>query len=109
MHELSIASSVVEICAEQAHGARVRRVTLEIGQLSAVMPEAIRFCFDVCAKDTAVEGATLDIVVIPGEARCLTCGATLAVDVPFGQCACGSESLELISGQQLKIRQMEVV
>ncbi|MFM0225377.1 hydrogenase maturation nickel metallochaperone HypA [Paraburkholderia dipogonis] len=109
MHELSIANSVVEICAEQAHGARVRRVTLEIGQLSAVMPEAIRFCFDVCAKDTAVEGAALDIVVMPGEARCLTCGATLAVDVPFGQCACGSENLELISGQQLKIRQMEVV
>jgi Zn finger protein HypA/HybF (possibly regulating hydrogenase expression) len=31
MHELSIANSVVEICAEQANGARVRRVTLEIG------------------------------------------------------------------------------
>ncbi|MFM0593478.1 MULTISPECIES: hydrogenase maturation nickel metallochaperone HypA [Paraburkholderia] len=109
MHELSIASSVVEICAEQAHGARVRRVTLEIGQLSAVMPEAIRFCFDVCAKDTAVEGATLEIVEIPGQARCLACGATLDVEVPFGQCACGSEDLELIAGQQLKIRQMEVV
>lgn len=109
MHELSIASSVVEICAEQAHGARVRRVTLEIGQLSAVMPEAIRFCFDVCAKDTAVEGATLEIVEIPGQARCLACGATLDVEVPFGQCACGSEDLELTAGQQLKIRQMEVV
>lgn len=109
MHELSIAGSVVEICAQQAQGARVRRVTLEIGQLSAVMPEAIRFCFDVCAKDSVVEGATLDIVVMPGAARCLACGATLALDVPFGQCACGSENLELISGQQLKIRQMEVV
>ena len=109
MHELSIASSVVEICAEQAHGARVRRVTLEIGQLSAVMPEAIRFCFDVCAKDTALEGATLEIVETPGRAKCLACGATLDVAVPFGQCACGSENLELISGQQLKIRQMEVV
>jgi hydrogenase nickel incorporation protein HypA/HybF len=109
MHELSIANSVVEICAEQAHGARVRRVTLEIGQLSAVLPEAIRFCFDVCAKDTVVEGAALEIVEMPGQARCLACGATLDVAVPFGQCACGSEDLELISGQQLKIRQMEVV
>ncbi|MFM0336709.1 hydrogenase maturation nickel metallochaperone HypA [Paraburkholderia fungorum] len=109
MHELSIASSVVEICAEQAHGARVRRVTLEIGRLSAVMPDAIRFCFDVCARDTAVEGATLEIVEMPGQARCLACGATLEVDVPFGQCGCGSDDLELISGQQLTIRQMEVV
>jgi len=109
MHELSIANSVVEICAEQAQGARVTRVTLEIGQLSAVMPDAIRFCFDVCAKDTPVEGATLDIIETPGKARCLACGATLALTVPFGQCACGSENLELISGQQLKIRQMEVM
>jgi hydrogenase nickel incorporation protein HypA/HybF len=109
MHELSIANSVVEICAEQAHGARVRRVTLEIGQLSAVLPEAIRFCFDVCAKDTVVEGAALEIVEMPGQARCLVCGATLDVAVPFGRCTCGSENLELISGQQLKIRQMEVV
>lgn len=109
MHELSIANSVVEICAEQANGARVRSVTLEIGKLSAVMPDAIRFCFDVCAKDTAVEGATLQIVEIPGQARCLACGATLDIEVPFGQCDCGSENIELISGQQLKIRQMEVV
>ena len=33
----------------------------------------------------------------------------LDIDVPFGQCECGSDNLELISGQQLKIRQMEVV
>ncbi|HEV3422682.1 MAG TPA: hydrogenase maturation nickel metallochaperone HypA [Paraburkholderia sp.] len=109
MHELSIASSVVEICAEQAGGARVMRVTLEIGQLSAVMPEAIRFCFDVCAKDTLVEGAELEIIETPGQARCLTCGATLMLAEPFGQCECGSVNLELISGQQLKIRQMEVM
>jgi hydrogenase nickel incorporation protein HypA/HybF len=109
MHEMSIASSVVEICAEQARGARVLRVTLEIGQLSAVMPEAIRFCFDVCAKDTLVEGAALEIVETPGQARCLACGATMEVVVPFGQCACGSENLELVCGQQLKIRQMEVM
>ncbi len=108
MHELSIANSVVEICAEQAHGARVVRVMLEIGQLSAVMPDAIRFCFDVCAKDTAVEGAVLEIIETPGLARCMACGAELEIAVPFGQCACGSENLALISGQQLKIRQMEV-
>ncbi|AAP85830.1 hydrogenase maturation nickel metallochaperone HypA (plasmid) [Cupriavidus necator H16] len=108
MHELSIANSVVEICAEQARGARVLWVQLEIGRLCAVMPDAIRFCFDVCAKDTAVEGAELEIVETPGVARCLACGAELEIAVPFGQCACGSENLELISGQQLKIRRMEV-
>ena len=108
MHELSIANSVVEICAEQAHGARVRRVTLEIGRLSAVMPDAIRFCFDVCAKDTLVEGAALDIIETPGLARCTACGTEMEVSEPFGRCGCGSEILEMISGQQLRIKQMEV-
>jgi len=87
MHEMSIASSVVEICAEQANGARVMRVTLEIGQLSAVMPD----------------------IETPGQARCLACGASLTLAEPFGQCECGSVDLELISGQQLKIRQMELM
>jgi len=46
---LGIARSVVAICSERANGAAVRRVTLEIGKLSAVLPESIRFCFDTCS------------------------------------------------------------
>ena len=53
MHELSITRSVVAIVAERAAGQRVTRVRLQIGCLSAVMPDAIRFCFDLCAVNTA--------------------------------------------------------
>jgi hydrogenase nickel incorporation protein HypA/HybF len=108
VHELSIANSVVELCAERAMGARVLRVTLEIGCLAAVMPDAIRFCFDVCAKDTALEGATLDIIETPGRARCLDCGAEVPLADLLGSCACGGNNLELLAGRELKIRQMEV-
>jgi hydrogenase nickel incorporation protein HypA/HybF len=108
MHELSIANSVVELCAEHAMGARVLRVTLEIGRLSAVMPDAIRFCFDVCAKDTVVEGAELEIVETPGLARCLDCGASVDMTDLLEHCACGSVNLELLAGSELKIKQMEV-
>jgi len=109
MHELSIANSVVELCAERAMGARVLRVTLEIGRLSAVMPDAIRFCFDVCAKDTVVEGAALEIVGTPGLARCLDCGGSVDMTDLLEYCACGSVNLELLAGSELKIKQMEVV
>lgn len=108
MHELSIANSVVELCEEHARGARVLRVTLEIGRLSAVMPDAIRFCFDVCAKDTAVEGAALEIIETPGRARCLDCGADVALGDLLDRCACGSANLELLAGSELKIKEMEV-
>ena len=108
MHELGITRSVVAICAERAMGAKVMRVTLEIGKLSAVMPDALRFCFEICAKDTAVEGAELEIIETPGRAQCRDCGDELMLNELFGRCACGSVNLQLIAGQELRIKQMEV-
>lgn len=108
MHELSITRNVVAICAERAMGSRVTRVTLEIGKLSAVMPEAVRFCFDICAKDTVVEGAELQIVETPGRGRCRICGADVFLTELFGRCECGSTNLELVAGEELKIKEMEV-
>lgn len=66
MHELGITRNVIAICAEQAGGAKVTRVTLEIGKQAGVLAESVRFCFDICAKDTLVEGATLEIIEPPG-------------------------------------------
>jgi len=61
MHELSITRNIVAIVEEAAKGRRVRRVTLEVGELSGVVSEAIAFCFDVVAAGTALEGASLEI------------------------------------------------
>ncbi|MGA2551950.1 MAG: hydrogenase maturation nickel metallochaperone HypA [Burkholderiaceae bacterium] len=112
MHELGITRNVVAICLEQAllHGeqTRVTRVTLEVGRLCAVMPDALRFCFEICAKDTRVDGAELEIVEIPGWARCRCCGHEMPLLQPFGRCRCGNADLELLAGEELKIRTMEV-
>ncbi len=109
MHELSITSSVVAICDERALGTAVRRVTLEIGQLTAVMPEAVRFCFDVCAQGTSLEGAELHIIRPAGRARCRACGAEVAMTMLIGRCACGSIDLQLVAGQELNVKEMELV
>jgi hydrogenase nickel incorporation protein HypA/HybF len=61
MHELGITRNVVAICAERAHGAQVVRVRLQIGRSAGVMAESVRFCFDICAKGTPIEGAQLEI------------------------------------------------
>jgi len=112
MHELSITQGIVSLCAERAaeRGPRTRvtQVTVEVGALSAVMPEALRFCFEICARDTLVAGATLEIIETPGLARCLDCAAEVAMSAPFGNCHCGSAKLVLIAGEELKVRQMEV-
>ena len=67
MHELSITRNVVAIVSERAVGQRVTRVRLEIGRLSAVVPDSSRFCFDICAQGTPLEGAELEIVERPGQ------------------------------------------
>jgi hydrogenase nickel incorporation protein HypA/HybF len=108
MHELSITRSVVAIVAERAGGQRVTRVRLEIGRLAAVLPEAIRFCFDICAAGTALAGAELQIDEIPGRAACDTCELTLTITAPVGRCPrCGSANLRVVSGRELNIKEME--
>jgi hydrogenase nickel incorporation protein HypA/HybF len=66
VHELSIAESVIEGVCERTGDARVARVFLRVGGDSCVAPHAIRFCFDLCAAGTAVEGAALEIEEVPG-------------------------------------------
>ena len=107
MHELSITQNIVAIATEHAHGARVRRITLEIGQLTAIMPEAIQFCFDVCAQGTVLEGATLEILERPGLGQCRECGRQIELSQPYGVCVCGNTHLDIIQGEELTIKELE--
>jgi hydrogenase nickel incorporation protein HypA/HybF len=109
MHELGIARNIVSIVSDHAHGARVKRVSLEIGKLSAVMPDAIRFCFDVCSRNTLLEGAELTIAVVGGRGRCRECGHEMALEQVFGRCTCGSRQVQCIAGEELKIKEMELL
>ncbi len=108
MHEMGLTQSIVAIVAEQARGRKVKRVTLEIGRLAAVMPDAIRFCFDVVAQGSALDGAVLDIIEIPGRAHCLDCGSEVMLVDIVGRCGCGSRNLERLAGDELNIKSMEL-
>ncbi|MBW4597374.1 MAG: hydrogenase maturation nickel metallochaperone HypA [Brasilonema angustatum HA4187-MV1] len=108
MHELGITQNVVTIVAEYANGTKVKRVLLEIGKLSAIMPDAVEFCFDICTQGTVLEGAKLEILEISGLAKCRQCGAEIPLEKPFGSCQCGSAHLDLIAGEELKIKEIEI-
>jgi hydrogenase nickel incorporation protein HypA/HybF len=108
MHELGITRNIVAIVRDAAKGRKVRRVTLEVGELSGVMTDAIAFCFDVVAQDTVLEGAELDIRVIPGRARCSACGAEFETATLYTPCDCGSRRLEQLQGEELNIKTMEL-
>jgi hydrogenase nickel incorporation protein HypA/HybF len=109
MHELAITQEIVDIVCARAAGARIRRIVVEIGKLSAVLPDAVRFCFDLCSENTPAEGALLDIIETPGRGRCRQCQADVVMQAAFSRCHCGSTDLDWLSGEELKIKEMEVI
>jgi hydrogenase nickel incorporation protein HypA/HybF len=108
MHELAITQSMVDAIVERLGPARVTAVNLRIGTVSGVVPDAVRFCFDLVAEGTPVEGATLHIDEPSGRARCRSCGADFPVEDLLLLCACGSADVQLVSGQELTIASVEV-
>jgi hydrogenase nickel incorporation protein HypA/HybF len=109
MHELGITLNVVSIVSERAQGQKVVRVSLEVGRLSGMLSESIRFCFDVCAKGTPLEGATLQIVDVEGRGLCSACGAEPVMTMPLGRCpVCHEPSLRIVAGTELKIKELEI-
>ncbi|MCZ7677640.1 MAG: hydrogenase maturation nickel metallochaperone HypA [Sandaracinaceae bacterium] len=108
MHELALMQSLVATVEEQVAD-RVTRVRLEIGRLTAVVPDALRFCFDVCARGTRLEGAVLEIVDVAPRARCAACGREDEIESDLLlRCACGSADLSLLAGEELRIAEVEV-
>src|SRR5438128_2634429 len=109
MHELGITHNIVAIVSDRAQGQTVLRVTLEVGRLSGMFSEAIRFCFDVCSKSTPLEGAALQIIDIEGRGHCDACGAEPVMTALLGRCpVCREPRLRIVAGTELKIKEMEV-
>lgn len=108
MHEVGITQEVIEAVAARVDGARVTRLVLEVGRVSGLLPDTIRFCFDLCAEGTPLEGASLEIVEPPGVARCRACNRTVQLDSVLGYCACGSTDLDWLSGNELKVIRIDV-
>ncbi|MCA9633574.1 MAG: hydrogenase maturation nickel metallochaperone HypA [Myxococcales bacterium] len=109
MHELGLTRGIVAACAERAQGRAVRVVRLKIGSFAGVELQALRFCFELCAEGTLVEGAELAIEEIAGCGECGECGARVSLDSPIAICPCERRArLKVVSGDELMLESMEV-
>jgi hydrogenase nickel incorporation protein HypA/HybF len=108
MHELAITESMVAAVAEKVGPARVARVRLQVGRLAGVVPDALRFCFETCARGTTLEGAALEIDEIDARGRCRRCGTEIAMASFLEVCPCGGMEVEMLAGQELRIKNVEV-
>jgi len=113
MHEVSLATALIELVQEQAAAARASRVTrlvLEIGALSHVDAHALRFAVDVAARGGPAEGALLDILQPEGTAYCLDCETSVAIVTRGEPCPrCGGFKLLVQGGDEMRLKEMEVV
>ena len=113
MHEMGIAMQIVEIASASIPAdiddVRVERINLKVGKLTAVVPESLRFCFQIVAQETPFCDADLNIEEIPIIAKCNDCNIELTISEPIFICReCNSGSLEIIAGRELDVNSIEI-
>jgi hydrogenase nickel incorporation protein HypA/HybF len=112
MHELSIASSIVDrakAVAEQNGNARVLKVALRIGEISGVEPDALRFGFEALCRDTPMEATALDIEFCKRRQRCQVCAVEFEPESFITTCpSCGSDDSVCIAGKELDVMFIEL-
>ncbi|HPB82776.1 MAG TPA: hydrogenase maturation nickel metallochaperone HypA [Spirochaetota bacterium] len=114
MHELSIMTSILDIVirhAETHRAVSVKRIDLQVGELSDLIPDWMQRYFDFVSKDTIAENAQLAIEKIPAVLRCRACSHEFTLDRESWQftcTACGSSDVEIVSGREFTVKSIEI-
>jgi hydrogenase nickel incorporation protein HypA/HybF len=112
MHELSIASSIVDLALEEAErrSVRILSIHLSLGALSGVVREALEGSYEMVAAGTALAGSRLVIREVPVTIYCPACQC--ARELPsiqrFACPICGTPSGEVLDGKDLQVTALEV-
>jgi hydrogenase nickel incorporation protein HypA/HybF len=112
MHEMGIANSILEAVRTESQRYPVSRpvkVGVRLGELAAIDPESLRFCFDALILETDLEGLLLEIDWKERRHRCQSCAHEFAVrDYDFECPECHAVNSECIAGDELELAYVEV-
>ncbi len=113
MHELSIASSIIETVLKHLAAnpveERIEKVHFLAGKMHAIIPESLSFHFDVLKKDhPLLEQCLLIVEGIPVVLRCRSCGKEWQPDQPFFQCELCGSAVDVVSGMEMRVDSIEV-
>ena len=113
MHELYLAESILNIIqdyAEQQRFSKVNSILLSFGRLSCIESRSLQFAFEVQAKNTNAENASLEFRILPAVIHCFSCEKDLEVETYSAVCPqCGGEEVILTGGtEELQILEMDV-
>jgi len=112
MHELGIAENILDIVRRNVpedRASEVGNIRLRVGPFSGVVPDSLKFCFEVLSADAGMANAVLRIEQTQLAASCRDCGNESEVkEFTFLCPACGGGNLEIISGKELEIVDIEL-
>jgi hydrogenase nickel incorporation protein HypA/HybF len=117
MHELSVASAVVEKVLEfvSAHSVKkVLAVRLAIGELSHIEAEQLRFCYVAITEQTPIQDSVLEIETVEAVVQCERCryrgrpkywdDALSVGPIPTMQCPNCGAAVEIAEGNDCAIK-----
>ncbi len=114
MHEASIVSQLLHIAiaeCEKNGYKKIDSIKVTIGRATGIMIDALLFAFNVLKEGTLASDSSLIVEEIPVRAMCNDCGEKIESNenyIIFECPKCGSFSINLISGKELNITEMEV-
>ncbi|GAB4251668.1 MAG: hydrogenase maturation nickel metallochaperone HypA [Thermoleophilia bacterium] len=111
MHEMSLVMGMLREVERQLEpygpGVRVLKLGLRVGRLHAVVPEAMRLCFEVASQSTIAEGARLEIEQLDVVGRCPSCGREWQLTEPLFLCPSCETPVAVAQGEELTLATIE--
>jgi hydrogenase nickel incorporation protein HypA/HybF len=112
MHEFSLAQEIVRTTLQELTkrpGARLLTVRVVVGRMRQVVPDTMHFAFRSLVQDSPAAGAALVLRWVPIVLACPKCGQeTEIAGPPFWCPACGSTRVDLRSGNELYLEELEI-
>lgn len=109
MHELSIATAVLNTALKHADDRPVSEVGVRVGALRQVVPDSLCFYFDIVARDGPCEGARLTLTEVEARLRCRGCAQKWTPLWAEFRCPkCSGGDVEVLAGEELLVDYIEV-
>ncbi len=112
MHELPVTESILKIALDHAKKSDAKKITalnLVMGELATMVDDSIQFYWDIIAKDTIAEGATLNFRRVPAELQCMACFTKYRPDGKELVCPkCGGVGVKIIAGEEFSLESIDI-
>ncbi len=121
MHEMPVTQAMLNMALQHADGQRIADIYLQVGKMSAIVPESVEVFFDYLSEGTLAEGATLHFERVPIEMSCLDCGQqadlsqwadespqSIMMKALHRGCECGSKKLRVTGGVGFEMTSLNV-